>query len=85
LADGAAILPACHRHAQFKRATLLKRFGPAKVMPSMLGDLKPCGIGGSSSGPQCQLRYWDAMTDAARSEAFNRGALPESWTPAFRD
>jgi hypothetical protein len=37
--------PQCHRHAQFKRSTLLDRFGPDKVMPSMLADLKPCGIG----------------------------------------
>src|SRR4030095_1928377 len=26
----------CHRFAQFRRAALLQRFGPAKVMPSML-------------------------------------------------
>ncbi len=50
--------PQCHRFAQFKRAALLERFGPDKVMPSMLRDLKPCGIGASTSGPQRQLRYW---------------------------
>jgi hypothetical protein len=71
--------PQCHRFAQFKRAKLLKRFGPDKVMPSMLGDLKPCSIGCGISGQQCQLRYWDAMTDAARAEAIDRGGLPESW------
>jgi hypothetical protein len=49
--------PQCHRFAQFKRTTLLKRFGPDKPMPSMLRDLKPCAIGGGTSGPQCQLRY----------------------------
>jgi hypothetical protein len=49
--------PEYHRFAQFRRSTLLERFGPAKVMPSRLGDLKPCGIGGSTSGPQCQLRW----------------------------
>jgi hypothetical protein len=67
-------------HAQLKRAALLERFGPDKVMPSMLGDLKPCGIGGSTSGLQCQLRYWDSMTPEARAEASAKGGLPESWT-----
>jgi hypothetical protein len=69
----------CHRFAQFKRAALLKRFGPDKVMPSMLRDLKPCDIGNSFSGPQCQLRYWDSMTAEARAEASAKGELPESW------
>jgi hypothetical protein len=71
--------PACHRFAQFRRSTLLKRFGPDKVMPSLLGDLKPCSIGGGISGPQCQLRYWDSMPDVARAEAISRGGLPASW------
>jgi len=71
--------PQCHRHAQFKRSALLKRFGPDKVMPSMLADMKPCGIGGGTSGPQCQLRYWHAMTDAARADAIGKGGLPASW------
>ena len=31
--------PACRRFAQFKRATLLKRFGPAQSMPEMLSKL----------------------------------------------
>jgi hypothetical protein len=57
--------PECHRFAQFKRAKLLKRFGPDKPMPTMLRDLKPCDIGNSISGPQCQLRYWDSMTPEA--------------------
>jgi hypothetical protein len=74
--------PQCHRHAQFRRSALLRRFGPDKVMPSMLGDLKPCGLGGGTSGPQCQLRYWDAMTDAARAEATAKGGLPERWCRA---
>jgi hypothetical protein len=72
--------PKCHRLAQFKRTTLLKQFGPDKPMPTMLRDLKPCDIGNSLSGPQCQLRYWDAMTEAARSEAINKGGLPDRWT-----
>jgi hypothetical protein len=72
--------PHCHRFAQFKRTTLLARFGPDKVMPSMLRDLKPCNIGNSLSGPQCQLGYWDRMSDAARAEATARGGLPRSWT-----
>jgi hypothetical protein len=72
----------CHRFAQFKRATLLKRFGPDKVTPSMLRDMKPCDIGNSLSGPQCQLCYWDAMTPEARAEAVTKGGLPKSWTLA---
>jgi hypothetical protein len=70
----------CHRFAQFKRASLLKRFGPDKPMPTMLRDLKPCNVGGRTSGPQCQLRYWDAMTPEARAEAISKGGLPQSWT-----
>ena len=72
--------PDCHRFAQFKRTTLLDRFGLDKVMPSMLRDLKPCDIGNSFSGPQCQLGYWDSMTPEARAEAISKGGLPESWT-----
>jgi len=68
--------PQCHRFAQFKRS-LLKRFGPDLPMPSMLRDLKPCTVGGGTSGPQCQLRYWDAMIDAARAEAIGRGGAPK--------
>ena len=70
----------CHRFAQFKRANLMERFGPDKVMPSMLRDLKPCDIGNSLSGPQCQLGYWDRMCEAARAEAIARGGLPRSWS-----
>jgi hypothetical protein len=71
--------PECHRFAQLKRTTLLERFGPDKPMPSMLPELKPCSIGGGTSGPQCQLRYWDSMTAEARAEAISRGGLPDSW------
>jgi hypothetical protein len=53
---------------------------PDKVMPSMLRDLKPCDVGNSLSGPQCQLRYWDSMTEEARAEARAKGGLPRSWT-----
>ena len=70
----------CHRFAQFKRTTLIERFGPEKVMPSMLRDLKPCDVGNSLSGPQCQLRYWNSMTPEARAEALERDGLPESWS-----
>ena len=69
----------CHRFAQFKRTTLLERFGPDKVMPSMLRDLKPCSICNSLSGPQCQLGYWDRTTLESRAEATAKGGLPESW------
>jgi hypothetical protein len=71
--------PECHRFAQFKRVALLERFGADKPMPTMLRDLKPCDIGDSLSGPQCQLRYWDSMTDERRGEAIAKGGLPESW------
>ena len=66
----------CHRFAQFKWTTLIARFGPDK---SMLGNLKPCNIGGGTSGPQCLLAYWDAMTPERRAEAIARGGLPETW------
>jgi hypothetical protein len=68
----------CHRFAQFKRTGLIERFGPDKVMPSMLRDLKPCNIGNSLSGPQCQLGYWDAMTPEARAPAIGKGGLPKT-------
>lgn len=69
----------CHRFAQFKRTLLLERLGPGKVIPSMLRDLKPCNIGNSLSGPQCQLGYWDRMTSEGRAEAISKGGMPESW------
>ena len=69
----------CHRFAQFKRTTLLERFGPDKPMTTMLRDLKLCNIGNSLSGPQCQLRYWNSMTPEARAEAISKGGMPESW------
>jgi len=71
--------PDCHRFAQFQRAKLLERFGPDKPMPTMLRDLKPCEIGNSLSGAQCQLRYWDSMTAEAQAEATAKGGLPVSW------
>jgi hypothetical protein len=71
--------PECHCFAQFKRSKLLERFGPDKPMPTMLRDLKPCDIGNSLSGLQCQLRYWDSMTAEARAEANAKGGLPKSW------
>jgi hypothetical protein len=49
--------PECHRFAQFKRAKLLERFGPDKPMPTMLRDLKPCDIGGATSGPRWSPRW----------------------------
>jgi hypothetical protein len=69
----------CYRFAQFRWTTLLERFGPDKVMPSTLRDLKPCSIGNSLSGPRCQLRYWDSMTPEVRAEAIAKGGMPESW------
>ena len=71
---------ACHRFAQFNRTKLLERFGPDKPMPTMLRDPKPCDVGNSLSGPQCQLRYWDAMTDERCNDAIAKGGLPERWT-----
>ena len=71
--------PDCHRFGQFQRGKLLEQFGPDKPMPTMLRDLKPCDIGNSLSGPQCQLRYWDRMTPQARAEAGTKGRLPETW------
>ena len=76
--------PPCHRFAQFKRPTLLKRFGSDKPMPTMLRDLKPCEVGNSLSGPQCQLRHRESMTPDARAEAIAKGGLPKSWTQSVR-
>jgi hypothetical protein len=64
--------PECHRFAQLQLAKLLEQFGPGKPMPTMLRDLKPCDIGDSLSGPQCQLRYWDCMTGRA-SRSYGQG------------
>jgi hypothetical protein len=72
--------PDCHRFARFGRARPLERFGSDKPMPTMLRDLKPCDIGNSLSGAQCQLRYWDSMTAEARDEATAKGGLPLTWT-----
>jgi hypothetical protein len=72
--------PECHRFAHFKRAAVLARFGHEKPMPTMLRDLKPCDVGNSLSGPQCQLRYWDSMTAETRADASAKGGSPESWT-----
>jgi hypothetical protein len=71
--------PECHRFAQFRTSGLLERFGPDMPMPSMLGKMKPCNIGNGTSGPQCQLVYWDAMTAERRAGAVARGGLPETW------
>jgi hypothetical protein len=71
--------PDCHRFAQFNTARLLERFGPHQAMPSLLGKLKPCQVGGRMSGPQCQLVYWDAMNPEKRRAAIDRGGIPESW------
>jgi hypothetical protein len=72
--------PQRHRFAQFKRATLLERFGPDQPMPSLLRQLKACNIGGGISGPQCQLIYWDAMKAEKRAAAIAKGGLPRGWT-----
>jgi len=69
----------CHRFTQFKRTTLLQRFGLGRPMPTILGGLKPCDAGNSLSGPQCQLRYWDSMAPEVRAEAIAKGGMPESW------
>jgi hypothetical protein len=72
--------PECHRFAQFRTTRLLERFGPDMAMPSMLRELKPCNIGSGTSGPQCQLVYWDAMTAERRAEAVSRSGLPKNWS-----
>ena len=52
----------CHRFAQFKRTTLLDRFGPDKVMPSMLRDLKPCNVGGGTSRATLHIHLTPPIT-----------------------
>lgn len=74
-----AVLPGLPPLRAVQAATLLKQFGADKPMPTMLRDLKPCNVGNSLSGPQCQLRYWDSITSEVRAEAGARGGLPTSW------
>jgi hypothetical protein len=71
--------PDCHRYAQFRRDRLIERFGAEQPMPSLLNKLKPCNIGGTSSGPQCQLVYWDRLTAERQAAATARRGLPKSW------
>jgi hypothetical protein len=71
--------PECHRFAQFRRAGLIDRFGPDQPMPTLLRVLKPCSIGGSMSGPQCQLAYFDRLQAERQAAAIERGGLPPTW------
>jgi hypothetical protein len=66
--DGLEYLRVCVlRAVQAVDAAGTVRFQQTK--PAMLWDLKPCDIGNSLSGLQCQLRYWDSMTEDARVKA----------------
>jgi hypothetical protein len=58
---------------------LIARFGPDHPMPTLLRLLKPCSIGGSMSGTQCQLAYFDRLTPKRQAEAVARGGLPAAW------
>ena len=71
--------PECHRFAQFGRAGLIERFGADQPMPSLLRILKPCSIGNSLSGPQCQLAYFDRLMPERQAPAIARGGLPATW------
>jgi hypothetical protein len=71
--------PDCHRFAQFSRAGLVERFGADQCMPSLLRVLKPCSIGNSLSGPQCQLVFFDRLMPERQAEAVARGGLPATW------
>jgi hypothetical protein len=71
--------PDCHRFAQFRRAGLLERFGADQPMPSLLRILKPCSIGNSMSGPQCQLAYFDRLTPERQAATIARGGVPAAW------
>jgi hypothetical protein len=71
--------PECHRFAQFRRDRLIERFGADKAMPSLLRILKPCSIGNSLSGPQCQLAYFARLMPERQAAAIARGGLPATW------
>jgi hypothetical protein len=70
----------CHRWAQFKRSTLLAKYGPDRAMPTLLRLLKPCAIGNDDHGPQCQLVYWDRMSPERRVQAIAKRGIPETWS-----
>jgi hypothetical protein len=71
--------PDCHRFAQFRRASLIERFGPEQPMPTLLRILKPCTIGNGLSGLQCQLAYFDRLMPERQAQAVARGGLPPAW------
>jgi hypothetical protein len=71
--------PDCHRFAQFRRASLIERFGPEQPMPTLLRILKPCTIGNGLSALQCQLAYFDRLMPERQAQAIARGGLPPAW------
>lgn len=48
----------CSRAGQYRRATLLERFGPEAPMPDVLGQLAACSRRGDASDP-CGAHYPD--------------------------
>ena len=52
--------PDCGRFAQFRRATLIERFGPDQNMPDMLRLLQPCDRP-NDMRDRCRLVYWDRL------------------------
>ena len=48
----------CGRRGQYRRATLLDRYGPDMTMPELLGELAQCPRRGNWSDP-CQVIFPD--------------------------
>jgi hypothetical protein len=77
--------PDCHRFAQYRKTTLMERFGGEIHGHTLLVKLKPCDRRTEGVGAvPCQLRYWDLMRREAREKALaamaRNGGLPKGWT-----
>src|SRR5262245_58605745 len=74
--------PDCRRFAQFRRQTLIDRFGDV-TMPDLLKHLKPCERTDGIGSAPCQLVYWDRMAVERRRQAIeamaSKGGLPRGW------
>ena len=65
--------PQGHRFAQFKRTTLIERFGPDRVMPSMLRDLKPLRHRHQPFGPAVPAGLLGSNDRRCASGSYNEG------------
>lgn len=77
VAHGAALLSGL----QYRKTTLMERFGGEIHGHTLLVTLKPCDrrTEGVGTAP-CQLRDWDLMSQKALTEMAAKGGLPKGWT-----